>query len=372
VEFRKWRPESVRIVIQSMIPPSDQQGVRPVDNAADVAGWLEQILACPVCRTPVGRDDSVYACASCGRAFPIRRGIPDFRLAPDPYISIEAEVAKIDKLFAGPSKSFRELLAAYYELSPENPPSLNRHYVGAMGVAVRRGRGILRRLLGFFPDTRRETLLDLGCGTGGLLGASLEMFERSVGVDVALRWLLIGRQRLDELGVRVPLVCANAESLPFMPGIFDAVVGEALLEHVRDPAATRDETLRVLRPGAAFMFTTNNRFSILPEPHLRIAGFGLLPRRTMERVAWMLRRTPYRARLLSLRELTALFRKRARIFLPSYEAGELGERYERLRRLWERAGKWAIVRAVVWPIAPQYFVAGRKPSLRSDDGSRLP
>ena len=307
---------------------------------------------------------AAYRCEGCARQFPVRFGIPDFRLHPDPYISIDAEIEKIDRLMSGGEKSFIELLAAYYILSPENPPVLNQHYVSAMQAAVKRGRGMLTRLTGSLPKRPADAaLLDLGCGTGGLLAASTDFFARSVGVDVALRWLLMGRRRLEEAGVTIPLICANAEALPIADSTFDAVTGDAVLEHVRDPAAMRNETIRVLRSGGKFLFTTNNRYSMLPEPHLRLLGFGLLPRRMMERTAMRLRRTPYRARLLSLRELARLFRGVARITLPEYASGELGDRHEKIRRGWERASRFSLVRALVWPVSPQYVITGETGSI---------
>lgn len=37
---------------------------------------LLQILACPVCKTPVELKDNRLVCAHCGRKYPIRDGIP--------------------------------------------------------------------------------------------------------------------------------------------------------------------------------------------------------------------------------------------------------------------------------------------------------
>jgi SAM-dependent methyltransferase len=226
--------------------------------------------------------------------------------------------------------------------------------------AEKKRERILQRIIDAFPSVRRKKLLDLGCGTGGMLASSSRYFQQSVGVDVALRWMLMGRQRLRELGVEAPLICANAESLPFADASFDAVAADAVVEHVRDPRLMRDETLRVLGEGGAFFFTTNNRFSLLPEPHLRLAGFGLLPRRLMERTAMWLRKTPYKARLMSLRELRGVFRATSQISLPSYNEGELGPANEKLRKSWENLRGYAVVRALVWPIAPQYFIYGSK------------
>jgi len=322
--------------------------------------WLADLLVCPACNGDLTYLKNEYRCNRCTRVFPVRYGIPDFRLAPDPYISIPDELRKIESFYT-PDLSFEDLIAEYYRITPESPPALHRHYVAALTGAVARGAALVGKLEALYPTAARHRILDLGCGTGGMSVAATRRYAQVVGVDVALRWLLIGHRRLVEEDVQLPLVCANAESLPFRSQRFDAVVADAVLEHVSDSARMRDESLRVLRPGGAFFFTTNNRFSILPEPHVRISAFGLRPRRLMEPVARRLRRTPYRVRLHSRRELRRVFRGFGEVALPWYEAGELGPARERLRRLWERLRRIAVVRATLGPVVPQYFIYGQRP-----------
>jgi SAM-dependent methyltransferase len=43
-------------------------------------------------------------------------------------------------------------------------------------------------------------------------------------------------------------ICADAESLPFPDGVFDVVVSQEVLEHVRDPFRAMREMQRVLKP----------------------------------------------------------------------------------------------------------------------------
>ena len=336
-------------------------------------GWLEECLLCPACRGALERapgrpDDSAQApadgwtCRDCGRHFPVRHGIPDFRLAPDPYITIGRELYKVERLLEVPGRGFAELLAAYYALSPENPPALHAGYIAAMELAVDRGAALLRALDALQPPRTHGTLLDLGCGTGGMTVAATGRWERVVGVDVALRWLVMGRRRLEERDVRVPLVCANAEALPFRADAFDAVAADAVLEHVRESARMRDEILRVLAPGGSFLLTTNNRFSILPEPHVGLPFFGWLPRPLMEPVAWRVRKTPYKTRLHSRRELERLFAGVGRVRLRTFEPGELGPARERMRRWWERLTSTAAGRLVMHHVAPMYTITGAKPA----------
>ncbi len=198
----------------------------------------------------------------------------------------------------------------------------------------------------------------IGCGTAGMSIAGSSQYEEVIGVDVALRWLVMGQQRVREEGVNVSLLCANAESLPFRSGTFDAVAADAVVEHVSNPAAMRDETLRVMNQTGAFLFTTNNRFSLLREPYLRLWGFGLVPRRWMEPLAWRIRQTPYKARLLSRRALVRLYGDRAKVLLPQYDKGELGPRNEKLRRAWTTLNQAWLFRVLIRNFAPQYFVMG--------------
>jgi ubiquinone/menaquinone biosynthesis C-methylase UbiE/uncharacterized protein YbaR (Trm112 family) len=325
--------------------------------------WIEALLVCPGCHGEVIRSADVYRCGSCAAAYPVRYGIPDFRLWPDEYMSVEDELTKIEKLFAPPVMTFRQLLTRYYALSPDSPPSLNVHYITAMENSAARDAALLRKLEEAFPDVGRARFLDVGCGTAALALAASNEFTEVAAVDAALRWLLVARQRLSEAGPPasgVALICANAEALPFPSSSFDAVMADSVLEHVRDSRRMRDETMRVLREDGAFFFTTNNRFSVLPEPHVRILGFGLLPRRWMEKFARAVRNTPYKTRLLSRRELRSLFRDVGQVKLPSYKRGELGEKNERPRRIWEAMQRIPPVRWAMGPIVPQYFIVGRK------------
>jgi ubiquinone/menaquinone biosynthesis C-methylase UbiE len=332
------------------------QGMSRQSSAYD---WLAGILACPVCTSAVAHHGDCYQCAACHRRFPIRHGIPDFRVEPDPYISIDDEIRKIET-FSAPGRSFAETVAAYYAITPESPPELHSHYIAAMNAAINRGAGLIAKLQSRFPSAGRRSILDLGCGTGGMSIAATRMYERVVGVDVALRWLVMGSVRLHEAGIDVPFICANAEALPFKSGVFDAVVADAVLEHVRNSEQMRDESLRVLVNGGAYFFTTNNRYSILPEPHVRLLGFGLLPRKLMEPIAKKIRRTPYKTRLHSRRELRRMFAGKGEVMLPTFEAGELDARHERVRRVWEAVRRIPLVRGLLAAVVPQYFVAGQR------------
>jgi SAM-dependent methyltransferase len=93
-----------------------------------------------------------------------------------------------------------------------------------------------------------SSVLDVGCGTGGLL--ALLPRALSAGVDVSPAALAHARGR----GL-ASLTRASACSLPFADGSFDAVLALDLLYHrdVGDEATALAECRRVVRPGGRVM-----------------------------------------------------------------------------------------------------------------------
>ena len=75
-----------------------------------------------------------------------------------------------------------------------------------------------------------KRLLEIGCGTGPLLVAAKHRYRQVVGVDIAFRWLVVAKKRLDEAGMGdIPLICACAEALPFREDSFDNVVADSVI-----------------------------------------------------------------------------------------------------------------------------------------------
>lgn len=111
--------------------------------------------------------------------------------------------------------------------------SLHAHIEGALGRALRQGRG--------------ADVLDAGCGTGGLVvrlrprhpdWSFSAIDQSSIGCEIA-------RSRTG-LDVRN----GSVESLPWPEQSFDAVVSADVLSQLEDPRKALDEAYRVLRPGS--------------------------------------------------------------------------------------------------------------------------
>jgi len=248
-------------------------------------------VVCPRCRDGLRDEDASLRCAGCGADYPVVAGIPDLRVAPDPWIGFADDRAKALRVEeASRGQDFERAVRTYWRLTPSTPSERAERFVQHALGAEPRSRQWLERSTD--PPGTLVPWIDLGCGTADLLAAA-GAGSQGVGVDIALRWLVVARRRLTLSGLEANLVCANAEHLPFHDQSFARVLALGLVEHCPDKRALFSEVRRVLRPGGIFRFRTVNRFSLLPEPHVGVWGVGFLPRSWADRyVRWRTRR-PY-------------------------------------------------------------------------------
>lgn len=292
-------------------------------------------FVCPRCRGPLGELSDAYRCSACRADYPVVVGIPDFRVAPDPWIGLEDDrdkARRLEALTAG--MSFGAAVGAYWDITPGTPRPLAARFTDHVLGAERRTREWLAEL------PRAERLpdgpwLDLGCGTADLSAAAEG--ATVVGIDVALRWLVVARKRLGpEASGR--LVCCNAEHLPFPDRSFARVASLGMLEHCRDERPVLREAVRVLRSGGDFHARTTNRFTLLPEPHVGVWGVGFLPRRWADGYVRIRSGSRYlHHRPLSRRELRSGLRGAGLARAGCAAACLLASDRERLGRLGRRA-----------------------------------
>ncbi|MCP4424556.1 MAG: class I SAM-dependent methyltransferase, partial [Chloroflexi bacterium] len=127
-------------------------------------------------------------------------------------------------------------------------------------------------------DTSDLSLLEIGCGTAPLLVTAVSQYRQVVGIDIAFRWLVAAKKRLEDAGIDAPLICTCAEALPFPDGAFDRVAAESVIETVKDQTQTFAECYRVMRPGGRLFVATPNKFSLGPDPHTGLLAGGYLPK----------------------------------------------------------------------------------------------
>lgn len=235
--------------------------------------WQAPEWVCPACHGMLIPHKDEWICVGCHRAYPQVAGLPDLRIGSDRYLSLEEDRKKAVRLECS-SQGMTALEAArtYYAMTGDVDRIRRDAYLAHLGRAEWRGQNMVEVL------PRHGRVLEVGCGSGGFLVAAAARELDIRGVDVALRWLIVARRRLADRRLSVSLLGACAEHLPWPDGSFDAVVADSVLEHLEDPARALREWARVLRPGGRIFVWSPNRFSLLPDPHVRLWGVGCLPR----------------------------------------------------------------------------------------------
>jgi len=132
-----------------------------------------------------------------------------------------------------------------------------------------RGRQVRKRMELAYEYLCEERLppgariLDLGCGPG-IIAEKISSGNYQVScVDFSPEMLLRARERLKGSGCKpAAYIQADAQSLPFKTGTFDAVLCIGVVSWVEDPDMLLNETARVLRPGGILIITAINMLSI--------------------------------------------------------------------------------------------------------------
>ncbi len=234
-------------------------------------------FVCPRCRGELDSVVDAHHCRGCDATYPTVLGIPDFRVEPDPWIGLEEDRAKAQRLIAETDgMDLAASVAAYWAMTPTTAPELAQRFTSYVLSGERRAAEWLDRL---DAPTSDRPWLEIGCASGDLLSVCAARGIRAVGVDVAMRWLVLARKRPALANAPQPLVCANAEHLPFRDAWFGRMVSVGTLEHCRDAEAVLRESARVLEPHAGdAVLRTTNRYSLLSEPHVDLWGVGFVPR----------------------------------------------------------------------------------------------
>jgi len=146
------------------------------------------------------------------------------------------------------------------------------------------------------PDEIREivdgvelsgrTVLDIGCGTGGISQFLAETYspDELVGIDVEAGLIDLATGRAKQLGLenQLKFICVEPGPLPFEDGSFDAVFSKDAMIHIADKEALFAEVFRVLAPGGVvaacdWMSSTDGLFSAELKRYIELEdlGFGM-------------------------------------------------------------------------------------------------
>ncbi len=202
------------------------------------------VLRCPACHGAFGLapsggaevDEGELKCAACGRAWPVRNGIPRL-MFPEELAKEDAQVER-----------FWNRIAPTYDI-------VSRITAVQRGIPEDKERRELARRLRLEPG---DTILEVATGTGSNLKVIAEETGDGVtsfGLDISSRMLERARRKLRHSSPAPELVAGNAHYLPFAEGVFDAVLGGYGTKYFTDKAQALGEMFRVARPGGRILVT---------------------------------------------------------------------------------------------------------------------
>lgn len=98
------------------------------------------------------------------------------------------------------------------------------------------------------------SLLDLGTGTGRMLGLLAPLAGKAVGLDSSHAMLSVARANFERLGIaRVELRQGDIHAPPFARASFDLVIVHQVLHYLDDPARALKAAARLVAPGGRLL-----------------------------------------------------------------------------------------------------------------------
>lgn len=139
----------------------------------------------------------------------------------------------------------------------------NRAYYDDFSDGYERERGIgYHRMLDDLemqvvsPLARGKRVLEVGCGTGLILGRLARHAEHACGMDISPGMLRAAKAR------GLDVVLGSATCLPYADASFDLVCSFKVLAHVPDIALALKEIARVTQPGGTMALEFYNPWSL--------------------------------------------------------------------------------------------------------------
>jgi ArsR family transcriptional regulator len=201
-----------------------------------------------------------------------------FQMAPEADLArhILARLPESDPLLAADRRAAARLAAERARIASDSFRSHGADWdeTRALGLPT---EAIETSLLNALPGSHLGRLLDIGCGTGGVLERLAPRIDEGLGIDASREMLALARSRLTERGLsHISVRQADMYRLPLPDAGFDAVTLHMVLHYAEDPAAALAEAARVLRPGGRLLIldlAPHDRADLLTRYAHRWPGF---------------------------------------------------------------------------------------------------
>jgi SAM-dependent methyltransferase len=193
-------------------------------DARRLSETLLRQLRCPICQSQLRVSPGTLQCvnASCGMNFPVFDECPIL-------LNEATSVFSFD--------DFRQRRNLFFDLNPGKFHSFVTWLLPTLSLNVKTRPNFERLAALLSAESQAPRVLVVG---GSILGSGMEAIVSVPGIEFA--------ETDVSLGPRTMLIC-DAHDLPFEAGTFDAVIIQAVLEHVVDPQRCVEQCFRVLKPS---------------------------------------------------------------------------------------------------------------------------
>lgn len=185
--------------------------------------WFHNYLICPLCHAPIKLKNDFFGCQNpqCLALFPVVNGIPILLNEQSSLFCFDDFIKNKETFF---SRKPRNRIKAFIQ---RHLPSINKN-IKAYENFIQ-----LNKLLS--KQSGRNKILVIG---GSVAGEGIQPLLENNSMEIVISDV--------SLGLHTMLIC-DAHDIPFQDCTFDAVIIQAVLEHVVDPYRCVEEVFRVLK-----------------------------------------------------------------------------------------------------------------------------
>ncbi len=196
---------------------------------------IKDIFQCPKCGGKLLWNEKT--CSACGASFEIEGNIIDFVQSGTLVEEQQAQILLHDELSREYEKrqeqNYSQIYSSYW----------NDQFLSRIPVDANR-------------------ILEVGCGTGGLMRDLLTPGRRVVGLDISKGMLKRAEQSIG-ISEKLAWVVSPGESIPFKDSVFDVLCFRGAFHHMADEKAALSEAHRVLKEGGLIILSEPNDDSVL-------------------------------------------------------------------------------------------------------------
>lgn len=193
-------------------------------NRRQITSELEAILVCPNCKSSIRIKGEKVECLNtkCNSTFPIIDEIPI--MLPSKLVD---DLRLTEEKWTQEYKKFHQLEKIDLHLDWELRDSYNH-------------------LQKYFKYISNGYFLEVGSGCSKLSFLLAEKGVKTVGVDLSLSALKIGKRLFEKANLDGLFVCGDICALPFKSNTFSLMYGGGVIEHFKDTKKAVDELYRCL------------------------------------------------------------------------------------------------------------------------------